>query len=520
MAKSQGPRSGGGTPGRAPSGMTALPVADSDWVLAEPRPAALIESLRAFGYTPEAAIADLIDNSIAAGSKNVALEFYWAGSESFIAITDDGKGMTSEILTSAMRPGDRSPLEERSPKDLGRFGLGLKTASFSQCRELTVGSRARGASTAIRRWDLDYVGSVGQWRLLTTPPAELDFETRVPSRGTLVLWTRLDRIVGDVDVDDAEAHDRFLRLADRVRQHLAMTFHRFLEGPRRLRFTINGAPIAPWDPFMTKEAATQVLPAEPLTVDGQHVVVRPYVLPHRSKLSTAAQRDGAGLKGWNGQQGFYVYRNNRILVAGDWLGLGFQKEEHCKLARIALDITNASDEAWQIDVKKSTARPPAAITKDLLAIAKFTRDRAQEIYRHRGKVISRKAAADFVFAWQEVVRHGKVRYRINRHHPVVAEALDAPKAERSKVERLLRFVEETVPLPLIGLTISRAVDEPASPFEGAPSKELTTVLRETLQNMVSKGTRPRDAVERLAVVEPFSNYPSLIAELAEQIEVP
>lgn len=488
-------------------------------MLAEPRPAALIESLRAFGYTPEAAVADLIDNSIAASAKLIALEFFWAGRDSHIAISDDGKGMTAEALTSAMRPGDRSPLEERAAKDLGRFGLGLKTASFSQCRELTVVSRSRGASIAARRWDLDYVGTVGQWRLLTTGPDDMDVTERLPSRGTTVIWTRLDRVVGDADVDDAEAHDRFLRLADRVRQHVAMTFHRFLEGPRRLRLTINGAPVAPWDPFMSGEPATQVFPAEPLTMESQRVVVRPYVLPHRSKLSTAARRDGAGLKGWNGQQGFYVYRNNRILVAGDWLGLGFQKEEHCKLARISLDITNASDAAWQIDVKKSTARPPAPIVRDLQAIAKFTRDRAQEIYRHRGKVISRRAAADFVFAWQEVVRHGKVRYRVNRAHPVVAEALDAPKPERQRIERLLRFVEETVPLPLIGLTISQAVDEPASPFEALPSKELTTVLRETLQNMVAKGMRASDAVERLAVVEPFSNHPSLIAELADDIEV-
>ena len=489
-------------------------------MLAEPRPAALIESLRAFGYTPEAAIADLIDNSITAGAKTVALEFHWDGRDSFIAITDDGRGMTADTLTSAMRPGDRSPLEERSSKDLGRFGLGLKTASFSQCRELTVASHARGSTKAVRRWDLDYVGAVGQWRLLTSGPTGLELNNLVPARGTIVIWTQLDRIVGDADVDDADSHDLFLRVADRVHQHLAMTFHRFLEGPRRLRFTINGSAVTGWDPFMTKEPATQYFPAEPLTVNGQRITVRPYVLPHRSKLSTTAQRDGAGMKGWNGQQGFYVYRNNRILVAGDWLGLGFQKEEHCKLARIALDITNASDEAWQIDVKKSTARPPAAIVKDLRGIAKFTRDRAQEIYRHRGKVILRKAAADFVFAWQEVVRHGKVRYRVNREHPVVAKALDVPKPERTRIERLLRFVEETVPLPLIGLTISKALDEPASPFEGVPSKELTAVLRETLQNMVIKGIPPSDALERLAVVEPFSNYPKLIAEIADEIEVP
>jgi hypothetical protein len=492
------------------------------YVYAEPRPAALIESLRAFGYTTEAAIADLIDNSITATARHIALDFFWNGQNSYIALHDDGRGMPPDVITAAMRPGDRSPLEERSPNDLGRFGLGLKTASFSQCRELTVASRARAGEISVRRWDLDYVGSVGEWRLLTSPPREIPGVADLlgGTTGTVVVWTRLDRIVGQAAVDDHRAHDRFLQLADRVKRHLAMTFHRFLEGPKRLRLVVNGAAVVPWDPFMTKEPATQVLPVEPLHLNYHRVTVRPYVLPHRSKLSTKAQHDGAGIKGWNAQQGFYIYRNNRILVAGDWLGLGFQKEEHCKLARIALDFTNASDEDWQIDVKKSTARPPAPLVRDLQAIAKFSRDRAQEVYRHRGKVISRKASADFVFAWQQVVRHGRVRYRVNRAHPVVAEALDAPKPERSRLERLLRFVEETVPVPLIGVSIAQTSDEPATPFEGVPSKELALVLRETLQSMVAKGVRANEAVERLATVEPFSNYPALIAELSEQMESP
>jgi Histidine kinase-, DNA gyrase B-, and HSP90-like ATPase len=490
------------------------------YVYAEPRPAALIESLRAFGYTPEAAIADLIDNSITAKAGRIALDFFWNGGDSYISLHDDGIGMSSDVITSAMRPGDRSPREGRSPNDLGRFGLGLKTASFSQCRELTVASRTRTGGVNVRRWDLDYVGSVGEWRLLTSPPDALPAVAGLLGRaaGTVVVWTKPDRIVGDAAVDDHRAHDRFLELADRVKRHLAMTFHRYLEGPKRLGLVVNGATVMPWDPFMTKEPATQALPVEPLHFNNQRVSVRPYVLPHRSKLSTNAQQEGAGIKGWNAQQGFYVYRNNRILVDGDWLGLGFQKEEHCKLARIALDITNAADEDWQIDVKKSTARPPTPLVRDLQAIAKFSRDRAQEVYRHRGKVISRSVSADYVFAWQQVVRHGKVRYRINRAHPVVAEALDGPKPERLRLERLLRFVEETVPIPLIGLSIAQAGDEQASPFEGAASNELAIVLRETLQSLLAKGLRVNEAIERLSTVEPFSSYPALIAELSERME--
>ena len=109
--------------------------------LTQPEPAALVESLRAFGYSLRTAIADLVDNSITAKSKNIWVHFEWNGAGSRITIKDDGDGLTEAALVTAMRPGNQSPLDDRAPKDLGRFGLGLKTASFSQCRRLTVVSK-------------------------------------------------------------------------------------------------------------------------------------------------------------------------------------------------------------------------------------------------------------------------------------------------------------------------------------------------------------------------------------------
>src|SRR5579872_5411751 len=124
-----------------------------DFDIVAPDASAMIESLRAFGYDLPTAIADLIDNSISAGAKNVWLNFRWNGPDSFISVADDGCGMSRTTLINAMRAGSRSPLDPRTPADLGRFGLGLKTASFSQCRRLTVASKEKKNSTCIRRWD-------------------------------------------------------------------------------------------------------------------------------------------------------------------------------------------------------------------------------------------------------------------------------------------------------------------------------------------------------------------------------
>ncbi len=329
------------------------------WEIAEPRADALIESLRAFGYSPEAAIADLIDNSISANAKTIDVDFHWEGRASRVTVTDDGAGMDEEHLVTAMRPGSTSPLETRGPRDLGRFGLGLKTASFSQARELTVMTRRRADSeTLVRRWDLDVVASTGEWRLLKSAPPSLGRPELDGGARTRVVWTKCDRLVGDVDVSDSRAQARFNSVARAVAEHLSAVFHRFTSGRGRVTIRVNGNTVTPWDPFMTGHPATQSLGAEVLTLGDEQVRVTPYVLPHRSKLDEAEQTAGEGVRGWNHQQGFYLYRGDRLLVQGDWLGVGGAKDEHTKLARIAIDIPTSLDHAWQVDVRKASARAP------------------------------------------------------------------------------------------------------------------------------------------------------------------
>lgn len=486
------------------------------WDIAEPRADALIESLRAFGYSPEAAIADLVDNSISAEAKNIWIDFYWAGADSTVRVTDDGRGMTESSLIAAMRPGSMSPLEQRVAKDLGRFGLGLKTASFSQAREVTVMSSTCSGESSTRRWDLDTVADSGEWRLLRTAPAGVK-PTHTLGSGTDVVWSKLDRLVGDVDAQDVKAHRRFLATVERVQHHLEATFHQFLVGPGRTSILVNGQVIDPWDPFMRNHPATQQFDAEELPYKGESIRVTSYVLPHRSKLDEAQMARGAGLHGWNQQQGFYVYRSGRLLVQGDWLGLGLAKDEHTKLARIAVEFPSSLDHDWQVDVKKSTARPPGELADALKRIAKSTRAKAEEVYRYKGKIIARKTSQPFVFAWLEQKgRNGEVRFRVNREHPVIAAAKDAMGKDTKPFERALRFIEENIPTTAIGVHIAESLDTTPVPFANSKN-EIRPLLDFTYQGLIAQGASPEEAIIRIAAIEPFSYYPEIIAVYREQI---
>lgn len=490
---------------------------DPDWDIAAPRADALVESLRAFGYSPEAAIADLVDNSVSAGAKTVSVQFVWNGPDSVVTVTDDGTGMSETELVAAMRPGSISPLEERGANDLGRFGLGLKTASFSQARELTVISRTAGGGDAVRRWDLDTVANTGEWRLLRSGPSGTAPSLGSQPSGTVVQWSKLDRLAGSAEAFDQKAHKRFMQSVERVHQHLEATFYRFLMGPGRIRIQVNGKEARSWDPFLRSHPATQALPIEELPFRDTLIKVAPFVLPHRSHLSSEDSSRGAGAHGWNQQQGFYLYRSGRLLVQGDWLGLGLSKDEHTKLARVAVDFPASLDHDWQVDVKKSTARPPGELVENLRRVARMTRTRAEEVYRHRGKATARKASQPFVFAWTQMTgRDGAHKYRVNREHPVIAALFAEARDHKPLVERALRFAEETVPTSLIGISLASSVDAPQSRPFGESEREVRPILDMVFSSLLRAGSVPADALDRIAAAEVFSDYPQIVAAFREE----
>ncbi len=479
--------------------------------LAEPRADVIFETFRSIGYSLSMAVADIVDNSISADAKRIDIWFHWDGPNSWISVSDNGRGMNDAEIINAMRPGSHNPLDVRSTKDLGRFGLGLKTASFSQCRRLTLISRKLDTNPAYWCWSLDHIAKTNRWELIQElSKTDLLNTCRHLPGGTVVLWEDLDRLVKGTDVNNSQHRDQFLREAQIVKQHLAMVFHRFLEAQdNKIIITINDRPIAPWDPYLHGQPGRQAPVDEKLA--GGRVEIKGYVLPHISKINKVIHQTGAGPAGWNAQQGFYIYRNKRLLVAGSWLNLGFKKEEHYKLARIQLDITNELDAEWQIDIKKSTARPPASLRLDLDRLARTVRVRAEEVYRHQGKVIQRSLVHTFVPVWQEKIRNNKRFYAINRDHPSVKQVLGS--TEPKHLTALLRLLEETIPVPLIVLSESANPDTQPTPFDTAEGQ---TDLLESMR-LVYGGLRqtmsPAESRRSLHMTEPFCYYPHLIEQL-------
>lgn len=376
-------------------------------VKAPPGAKRLIESLRNLGYECSTAIADLVDNSIAASASEVLIDIHaQEGSRPpHIVIADNGRGMNRQELHEAMRFG---AFQDYSPDDLGKYGLGLKTASLSQCSVLTVASKGRaGRRTRQRRaylrWDLAYVYRTDDWDLLSPEPDELhEWEVEAldqeiaEANGTVVLWSGLDEALPLLGSDDLRSREKFLaRLIEEVSDHLRMVFHRFMEGTvtgrRRLSIQVCGEKLMPWDPFC-RDQTTRELDILNLKVAGVSrsgtetsgtVTINPFILPREDEFTSPQRwKAAAGPRNWNQQQGFYFYRNNRLLQGGGWSYLR-SVDEHTKLLRVAVYFSGDLDQPFSINVTKMRARIPAEIREVVAsAVSKWTKG-ARERYDRR-----------------------------------------------------------------------------------------------------------------------------------------
>jgi hypothetical protein len=487
---------------------------------APPNATIMIEALRGLGYSTASALADIVDNSISAGASQVDLHFHWQNRDSFISIVDNGVGMNAAELDIAMRLGVKNPLAKRNGSDLGRFGLGLKTASFSQCRRLTVFSKQKGETNTLR-WDLDILAICPNdgWYLLEGAAQGSEsnlFLLESVNSGTIVLWEMMDRIVttGYTEKD-------FLTLIDGIEQHLGMVFHRFLEGKHpRLTITINTRSIRPWDPFLIGHPSKPWHSPLSIAPGAPQVKAECHVLPHQDFLSSQEYQSAQGAGGWTAQQGFYVYRNHRLLVAGHWLGLGtpraWTKDETHRLARIRLDIPNDTDIDWKIDIRKSTARPPVSLRPWLTQLAQSTRARAVRTFAKRGKLNKRKPSEELIQVWEAKKNSVGVRYQISLAHPVVSAVLEQAGSLSPQIKAMLRLIEETVPVQRIWLDTAEAKETPRTGFETTASNEVFDVIQLIYQTLVHQQMMsPKLAKMHLRNMEPFDNYPELIEKLTD-----
>lgn len=347
----------------------------SDAVELIPSAKRLAHSMRDMGYEFAAAVADLIDNSIEARATTVRVDVVWAGEDSHVLIADNGTGMSPTQLREALRYGAE---RDYDADDLGKFGLGLKTASTSQCYRLTVASRQseQRADIAAYRWDLDHVGATNRWEILPVKTTDLPDAVRQhlkETTGTVVIWEKLDRILGYKYPDGEMARKHLIQMCRDLEEHVAMVFHRFLAGQvrgKRLAIYLNNNKVMPWDPFARDEPNTKPLDPVSIPMVGErgksNVVIEPYVLPPQSKFSSPdAFNRASGPNKWNRQQGFYIYRADRMIQSGGWSNLR-TLDEHLKLARIALFFSPKLDSEFKINVPKMRVALPAEIRDELM----------------------------------------------------------------------------------------------------------------------------------------------------------
>jgi len=471
--------------------------------IATPSPKSTINSYRSFGYNLSTAIADIIDNSISANANEIKIEYKWDGQNSFISISDNGLGMNCDELVLAMTPGSKDPEEERAETDLGRFGMGLKTASFSQCKRLTCITKRAGYATIKRCWDIDFINEKNEWQLLDYISNNLFFEKLDNQKsGTLVLWEKLDRIIGKAESSNEAVKNAFYEEMRKVKEHLSLVFHKFIEN-RRIRILFQNDEIEAYNPFLLN---LNPKPEMGQTEKFGNVEITYFILPHMSEIGKEDYEKSGGSLGWFQQQGFYVYRGDRLLVAGDWLGIE-KKRDYSKLARIAINFSNANDFNWQLDIKKSTATPPIEIRKELIRIVKIAIMKSSKIYNWRGqKTLFDNVAPNYEPMWKdEVTREGIKKYKINRKHPIIKSLLE----ENNKLAgKALKLLEENVPVELI---LSNQNEDPSfhelEKQSEMPSDELISLAVELYKIYVSQGIPESLAKQQIMNATPFNMFP-------------
>ena len=475
-----------------------------------PDPSALMEAARSFGnYDLALALADLIDNSITAKATKINITCLWNDGDALISVRDNGLGMGKEQLIEAMRPVSTNPRDKRDEDDLGRFGLGLKTASFSQARLLSVitcdGTEIHGA-----QWDLD---DLSNWEmtLLSAKEARLllgdENGISTDQSMTTVIWRKLDRLLEDGRLKEGDFNEFLFS----VRGTLSLIYHRYLKA---ISIDLNNIALKPRDPFYEEHPATQKLTTERIEIFGSPIIVTPFILPHYSKLTPRESGDLEGEEGYLKNQGFYVYRNRRLIIHGTWFKLVRHGELH-KLARVRVDVRNTLDAHWKITVDKSDAQIPFILRKRLKGLIQNKIQKASfRVYKNRGK---RLGGNEISHAWNRTSSRGRIKYEINLDHPCVACFLTSLDGHQIKhFLEVANILGKTFPVDSIHFDQSKnpyAVERAAGDLD-----EIEAMAKAYIERRRKDGENDESIFSCLMSTEPFSTEePTAIKRLLAEV---
>lgn len=489
--------------------------------LKENKPTAdiLMNSMRAMGYSFESAIADIIDNSISSGAKNIQLRFPISPLDCYTVVCDDGSGMSREELFDAMKYGSEQKRDGRSDSDLGRFGLGLKAASLSQCRKLTVASK-KNACISAYIWDLDVIESEKEWYVIECSNEEIknikfiDWFNTVES-GTIVVWENFDVI----EKTSGNIYAELSKYQESVADYLSLIFHRFLNrsGQGKLNIRVNNFELTGLDPFLENHNKTNIrrrieIPVNDSSGIERMVVVQPYVLPFQKDLSKEDQKLSGGIENYRSSQGFYIYRNERLIVWGSWFGR--HRDELTKYARIRVDIPNSLDDKWGIDIKKQSAKIPADIKNRLTKAVDEAMDIAIKAQTYRGRIEKIDEKVDYI--WDRIQDREQFVYRINRNSKIFDLIKDKVDDETwSRIDMILEEVENAVPYQQI------YIDKSQNKIDDTIDDERIAEIESKARILISIATEmgnndKKSIISNLFNSEPFNKYPALKEKLLEE----
>jgi hypothetical protein len=489
------------------------------WADATPHAAALVEGLRDIGYSLETAISDIIDNSVTAGARRIKIITETWSDEPHIAIVDDGAGMTEDELVAAMRPGSQNPLATRDEPDLGRFGLGLKSASFSQCRRLTVVSRMSGRTCAAI-WDLDDVAERNEWAVqLPDDISGIPEVDQLGAKGTLVLWQKLDRLSGGFSHNAAKRAEVINQRIAETERHLRLVFHRFIEDAKPLHIMLNERLLRPLDPFARKNPATIRDPEEKLTLTHGEVEIQSFTLPHHKQMNKTDWEDLAGPEGHLKSQGFYLYRGRRLILHGTWFGL-CRQSELTKLSRVRIDIPNSMDADWKIDVKKSSAQLPPVVRDRLKKVIERIHDGSKRTYSKRGqKLVDHQRLP----MWHRIQADGQIRYRPNIEHPAFADFSETlPSELRRGFFNCIALVGASLPIETLHADMAGTAEQIVP--DRVDEDTLAQAVRATLSALTGARKDIKEIMALMRDVDPFrsawEDTQRIIAATIEMKEAP
>ena len=490
--------------------------------LKENKPTAdiLMISMRAMGYSFESAIADIIDNSISASARNIFLKFPIDPMDCYIAICDDGYGMSKEELFDAMKYGSEQKRGQRAADDLGRFGLGLKAASLSQCRKLTVASKKDGEISAYI-WDLDVIEDKKDWYMIECSSYDISGIKQISwldnvDSGTIVVWENFDLI----EKSSGNVYSELNKYQESTADYLSLIFHRYLNktGANKTSMKVNNYELKGFDPFLESHPKTNVrrrieIPVEDSEGIERMVSVQPFVLPFQKDLSAEDKKLSGGLENYRSKQGFYVYRNERLIVWGTWFGR--HRDELTKYARIRVDIPNTLDDIWGIDIKKQNAKIPAVIKNRLTRAVDEAMDIAVKAQKFRGRVDKTDDKIDYI--WLPIkTREEQHSYLINRESKIFDLIRDRVDDETwARIDMVLEEIESSLPYQQI--YIDKSQNKIDDTIDDERIAEIEAKARMLVNMALSMGGNSKSVViNNLFNSEPFNNYPQLKDKLMEE----